>query len=430
MNVSTRHRSRFALGSIAVGGALSLLLAGCSSSPNTASAENATVTLGIQTETNKNKPYASIVAEFEKANPGIKVEIQESPLDSYASSLNTQLQGGSGPDVFYGSPGTGGANSLLTWAEAGYLMPLTGDDWANKAIPGNADTLFKADDQTWALPMDLVPIVAVINQTGYENLGQTFPTTFADLLSKCAAVKASGKSIWVLPAATPPANGLFALEVAASDVYKAQPDWNEQRKAGKVTFANSDGWRKALEKILEMSKNGCFQDGAVGMTNETSFPLLAQNKGLTAAAPGSAANEFAQLNKDLKWTVGAFPANKADDRMIYASPSNALAINAKAKAPEAAKKLLEFFAKPENQNKFAELNGTASLAAQQGSEVTGTYAPLKDFLSDDSKFLPLPNLSWPNGKVYTALGEGVQGLLTGQASVDDVLKKMDAEWGN
>ena len=427
---ASRHRSRFALGSVAIGGALSLMLSGCSGNSNSGPGEEVTLTLGIQTETNKNKPYASIIADFEKANPGIKVKVQESPLDSYASSLTTQLQGGSGPDIFYGSPGTGGANSLLTWAESGYLLPITGQEWADKAIPSNAETLFKSNNDTWALPMDLVPIVAVVNQTGYEKQGLTFPTTFKDLVSKCAEVKQAGKSVWVLPAATPPANGLFALEIAAGDVYAEQPDWNDQRKDGKVTFASSPGWKKTLERIREMNDNGCFQNGAAGMTNETSFPLLAQNLGLTAAAPGSAANEFAQLNKELTWTVGAFPAETAESRRIYASPSNALAINAKTSAPDAAKKLLEFFAMPENQNKFAELNGTASLAASQGSDVTGTYAPLKDFLADESKFLPLPNLSWPNGKVYMALGEGVQGLITGQATVDQVLTKMDAEWSN
>ena len=38
--------------------------------------------------------------------------------------------------------------------------------------------------------------------------------------------------------------------------------------------------------------------------------------------------------------------------------------------------------------------------------------------------------SWTNPQVYQALGSGVTGLLTGQKTVDDVLKDMDAAWGN
>ena len=37
---------------------------------------------------------------------------------------------------------------------------------------------------------------------------------------------------------------------------------------------------------------------------------------------------------------------------------------------------------------------------------------------------------WTNPEVYNALGTGVTGLLTGQTTVEDVLKSMDAAWDN
>ena len=39
-----------------------------------------------------------------------------------------------------------------------------------------------------------------------------------------------------------------------------------------------------------------------------------------------------------------------------------------------------------------------------------------------------PTIDWPNGKVYTDLGNGVQGLLTGQTTVKQVLQQMDSDW--
>jgi raffinose/stachyose/melibiose transport system substrate-binding protein len=36
---------------------------------------------------------------------------------------------------------------------------------------------------------------------------------------------------------------------------------------------------------------------------------------------------------------------------------------------------------------------------------------------------------WPNGEVYTVLGSGVTGLLTGQKTINDVLTAMDQAWG-
>ena len=49
--------------------------------------------------------------EFEAANEGITIELQQAPIDSMRSVLQTQLRSGEGPDVFrWGSgPSFGGA---------------------------------------------------------------------------------------------------------------------------------------------------------------------------------------------------------------------------------------------------------------------------------------------------------------------------------
>lgn len=429
-----RRRGRGAVALTAAVGVVAALLAGCSSgsgsSSSSASAETGpvTISMAIQTETNEAKPYASVVAEFEKANPNITVDIQESPLASYSNVLKTQLQGGAGPDIFYGSPGTGSQNSILPLAGDGYVLSLTDQQWAVDAVPETSKSLYYADDQLWALPVDLVPVTTVVNDTSYQQVGIQYPKTLNDLYAACTKAKAAGKSYWVLPAATPPANGLLALVIAAGQVYAEQPDWNDQRAAGSTTFAGTPGWQATLQTILDMNQNGCFQDGATGMTNETSFPLLAQNLGMTVAAPGSAAKEFGGLNPDLTWTTNAFPAPTADDTRIYASPSNALAINANTQHADAAKKLLEFFAQPANQNLFADKNGTLSLAATSGgATLSPEFAPLKPYLEDPKKNLPLASLAWPTG-VYDKLGAGIQGMLTGQATVDQVLSDMDNAW--
>jgi raffinose/stachyose/melibiose transport system substrate-binding protein len=40
-----------------------------------------------------------------------------------------------------------------------------------------------------------------------------------------------------------------------------------------------------------------------------------------------------------------------------------------------------------------------------------------------------PSIEWSNGKVSTDLGSGVQGILTGQKTVDQVLQQLDTDWG-
>ena len=79
-----------------------------------------TITLGTQTAQGGEGPYRPVVAEFEKENPNITVNLVETPTDSYAQVLRTQLQAGNAPDVFYGQPGAGNPNAILPSGEAGY----------------------------------------------------------------------------------------------------------------------------------------------------------------------------------------------------------------------------------------------------------------------------------------------------------------------
>ena len=57
------------------------------------------------------------------------------------------------------------------------------------------------------------------------------------------------------------------------------------------------------------------------------------------------------------------------------------------------------------------------------------YQPVADQLTN-KQYRAFAVDDWPNGQVYDALGTGVTGLLTGQKTIDDVLKAMDSAWGN
>ena len=63
----------------------------------------------------------------------------------------------------------------------------------------------------------------------------------------------------------------------------------------------------------------------------------------------------------------------------------------------------------------------------EDSELLPQYAPVGDLIAAGS-YSPEPNLSWPNAAVYDALSVGMQGLLTGQTTVDGILESMDAAW--
>jgi raffinose/stachyose/melibiose transport system substrate-binding protein len=362
-----------------------------------------------------------MVRKFEAANPNIKVEINTA--QDYSNVLRTQLQGGSGADVFYVTGGGGNLHAVLPLAQQNQLKELTAD-WAKKAVPASAKEHFTREGKQYALPVDLVPITQTVNLTAYKELGLSPAKTLDELYSQCAAATARGKSLFAVAGAVPQNLALHAIQIAANTVYASDPTWNEKRAKKEVTFAGTAGWRQALDIVLQLKQRGCYQRGAEGGDFNALTANLTQGRSLGIFAPAASATDLKKANPNIDFGVTVFPAANAADTKLTIAPTNALAINAKTKYPDQALKLLEFFAQPENQKAFAETSGNISLDASK--TVPPALAGIKDFLTDESKQRAQANAGWPSGAVYnTALGQGVQGLLTGQTTPERVLQAMD-----
>jgi raffinose/stachyose/melibiose transport system substrate-binding protein len=82
---------------------------------------------------------------------------------------------------------------------------------------------------------------------------------------------------------------------------------------------------------------------------------------------------------------------------------------------------------PEEAKAYADLAGLVPITGVTADDLLPSYEPIGDLL-ENGEYTPLPLETWPNPAVYDALGVGVQGLLTGQKTVDQVLADMDAAW--
>ncbi|MCM0616826.1 extracellular solute-binding protein [Paenarthrobacter sp. TYUT067] len=410
-----------------------LAMSGCSSDSGASNSgsTNGVTTLTFATQTyEKENPYEAVAKKFEASHPNIKINMVTTPIDQYANVLKTQLTGGNAPDVFFGASGSGGSNALLGYADAGFLMDLTDLEWANKQVPDNAKGLFYKDDKQFALPVSIAPIVMITNETAAKAAGITLPKTTDDLMKVCETRAAAGKSTVALPGSVPGGAGLFLMEIAASTVYSEESDWNQKRADNKTTFAGTQGWKDALQQVVDMNKAKCFQPGAEGGTFDQLAPLISSGDALMTSAP---ANQLSNLQKAATGqtiTVSTIPGESEDKTRLFASPSDALAVNAATKNKDAALEFLKYWTDTQVATEFAETRGDAPISIVTTGEVPEKLAPIAPLLKDQEKYLPLANLSWPNPEVYTALGSGVQGLLTGQTTVDQVLAAADAAWSN
>jgi len=368
--------------------------------------------------------YAQTAAAYTEET-GVEIEVIPYPSDAYNTQVTTQLQAGNAADVMILSPGTGQPISVITLAEADFLEPL--DQASTDLLPEGSESLFQVDGETYAQPTALTPVGMVFNVTAADEAGIEYPETYDDLLSACTAARDAGKSFTVLAGGIPFNTGLFAQLISATRVYAETPDWNEQRAAGDVTFADS-GWKDVLEDIVEMNDSGCFQDGAAGGTFDNITAGLGSGSSLTAAVPGSAAASIGgATGSDVN--VQAFPPADGQEAFTVTGANYAWAINASSDdaVKSAAQEFLDWVAQPEQSAAYAELSGGVPITGIDPATLLPAYEPIGELLSSGS-YTGLPNAAWPNPGVYEALGAGVQGLLTGQSTVDQVLEEMDAAW--
>lgn len=211
-------------------------------------------------------------------------------------------------------------------------------------------------------------------------------------------------------------------------MYAENPDWDAQRSAGEVTFADTSGWRDTFQLVLDMQAAGCFQPGAEGSGFDSIVTGLGSGTSLGAFIPGGAAKDLAAGMGDQKLVVQSFPAPDDGDPFIFASSDYALAISKSSKHQAGAQAFLDWFAEPENAEAYAELAGSIPITGIDGVDLSdSTYAPVAGLI-DSEQFVPFPVTVWTNQNVFLTLGSGVQGLLTGQQTVDGLLTELDTVW--
>ncbi|WP_295838519.1 extracellular solute-binding protein [uncultured Microbacterium sp.] len=408
-----------------------LVLSGCSGSSAGESGGDAdSFTFTFATSNNLESPYETLAKEYMAANPGVTITSNPTPNDKYGETIRTQLQAGNASDVIITAPGAGDSRGLIPLAQAGFFEPL--GDTATSLVPTGSDTLFEIDGKTYGQPLDFTigAVVASMGTAGMNGI-TSWPTTTNDFYAECAKLAGDGKSMIAIAGAAAPNAGLTAQGIAATRVYASDPNFNTERAEGKTTFAQSKGWADTLQTIIDLKDKGCFQAGAEGGGFDAITNGLAQGTSVGSFIPsGSAVEIAAAAPAEADFKVQPFPPAAGGKPFVLASSNYAASINAKSQKKDAAKKFLEWLATPDAQEKFYEASGLLPISEYKNLDLSNTiYSEVVDDISNGS-YTTLPSNVWPNPAVYDALSTGVQGLLTGQSSIDQVLQNMDAAWGN
>ncbi|MFG1681191.1 ABC transporter substrate-binding protein [Nonomuraea sp. NPDC049269] len=422
------HTGKFLVSAAVV----ALALAGCSSSSSSDSGSGSggktEFTLTYAKSNNIQSPFEVLAKEYMTANPNITIKLEGKPNDTYGDSIRTQLQAGNAADVIETEGGSGQSRSVVPLAEAKFLEPLS--DAVTKTIPSGSESLFQLNGTTYGEPLGISYVGLVYNTVAAQAAGLTAaPKSLDEVKAACTKAATAGKALFVLAGATVPNAGITSLIISATRVYADDPDWNTKRAGGKTTFAGTKGWQDTLQTIVDLNKAGCFQKGAEGAGFDAITNNMAKGTSVSFFGPLGSASELQKAAPQQKFVAEAFPPATADGKAFgVASATYSLSINAASQKKEAAKAFIDWLADPAQASLFAKASGGLPISGLQQQDLSTTiYADVADLLKKGD-YTPLPNSGWKSAGVYDALGTGVQGLLTGQSTVDKVLKAMDTAW--
>lgn len=287
-----------------------------------------------------------ILDAFHAKYPNITIKFDPTNPPDYNAVLRTQLEGGTGPDLFY----VRSFSTSRQLYEEGFLEPLEG-------LPGLNENFNEATRAPWAtddgLPYGL-PFIAVshgvyYNQDIFNELGLEVPTTWQQLLDVAQTVKDAGY--------TPFANASGDEWTIAEIVFmNLAPNFIGGREgrlaylAGERCF-NDEHTVAAFQAVADLAP--FLPDGQEALTYYDSQQLFLMGDAAMWLGGSWDIPFFESEAPDFAWSVFAVPAPEGQPGYVTFHMDAGMGINAASKHKEEAKLFLEWMTSEE----FAQLFG-------------------------------------------------------------------------
>lgn len=415
--------------SLAVLGAASLVLAGCSGGGGgDDGGEGGDVTLEFSQWWEPELPegeFRALMDQFEEENPGIKVELLSGPYASTKEQVVAGAAAGTMSDVV----GLDGA-WVNDFAEQGSIADLS----AIMSDAGYDDAQLasqvQVDDATYMIPVVNFVYPMFTNDTILADAGVDAPPTtrteFADAAEKVSALGENTNG-WVLPLSLEAPNGIqndVMSWVWASGGTMLTDD-------GQPALVDNPDVKSGVEYVKELWDAGVVAPGSFTMKEQDKVEEFTNGRVGMMIDSLAHVNTIRESNPDLKFSISAIPAEDSYDGergIPYASWGIGIAENSENK--EEAWKLIEFLM-------GTDVNSELSSIA---NAFPGNTESVPDFVEEDELFgtaFEIYKSGYPANE-FTGLpvaeqlmrqfDEELQKTLDGGQSVDEMLQNTQDAW--
>jgi raffinose/stachyose/melibiose transport system substrate-binding protein len=140
------------------------------------------------------KGYQAIVSDFEKANPGITIKIEQRSTDEHKAALRVAAGSDQAPDIFFSWGGLGlGGEFVKSGLAADMTQYYDQYKWKDELLPAVVSFATQYPGGTYGIPLDFHGETLYYNKALFQKAGITSaPTTWAELDADADKLVASG----------------------------------------------------------------------------------------------------------------------------------------------------------------------------------------------------------------------------------------------
>ncbi|MBW5449227.1 extracellular solute-binding protein [Cohnella sp. CFH 77786] len=378
----------------------------------------------------ENGAIDKLIANFEAANPGIKVELENIPFDNYETKIRTALAGNNAADIIAID-----APTMPSYVSAGALYDLTSfmEADANLSdIPDGIVESMKYNGKIYLAPINEANIAMFYNKKMFEAKGIPLPSKNVDEAWTWDQVLDAAKKLND-PAAgvvgIDPADGFgggegpayfktpilwqFGAEVLSPDgsTAKGYLDSNEAKEALRFYQSLYQGSKVAS---LELPPDP-FPTGKLAISVNGIWAL------------GHFKNNFPDFKLGEDWDIAPLPKMK---RQAMANGSWTFGITANSKHPQEAWKFINYMTNTEGAKIYAEMTGVMPVRYSVVDQIPAMKEyPYTVFVGQTQKFSrprpvtpAYPAVSAAIRELFADVGQGNRDV---DAAAADAVKKID-----
>jgi len=365
------------------------------------------------------KLLEDIARQFEQENPDVKVDFS-APGKDYESLMKIKMAANDMPDVF----------STHGWAKIRYgnfLADLRDEAWAANIDAAIKPAVTDESGMVYVLPMDQDKGGPVYNADILEEYGVSVPLTWDELLAACETIKTQSQGevtcIHMGGADNWPVGQYY-------DFFSTPAAISPQANDAAALLDGSYDWTKytvVSENLLGLQEKGYLNVDVLTSKYSDSALAFAEGKAAFGFYGAFLCEEAMKTNPDLNCGLMPIPAIAGGDApTLVGGEMTTWGIWKDSKHMEAAKRLVAYYAKPENITAVANSNklpaGLSGVSFDAGylTVYYEEYADLRVFPYFDRVYLP-------NG-MWDVLYRNGQDVLAGGITPDQATENISKEY--